>query len=192
MYTLKQIPQSFFERHPEIVARDLIGKLIIRTIHNEQWILRIIETEAYGFTDDLASHTYKGLNKKNTSMFGPAGHIYVYVSYGIHHCMNFVSKDKNTQAGGVLIRALEIVQSPHIAISDQRICSGPGKLTKFLEIDLTHNGHILGTHLIVAEAPAVEVIADTRIGISKAQDLLWRFVEKDNPRISKSVHKKIK
>lgn len=192
MYTFKQLPQSFFERKPSTVARDLIGKLLVRTINNDQWVFRIIETEAYGYQDDPASHTYKGPNKRNTSMFGPAGHIYVYVSYGIHHCMNFVSKEKDVKAGGVLIRALEVVNGPNHNEIDQRICSGPGKLTKYLEIDLSHNGQMLGIHLIVADAPGVDVVADTRIGIAKAQDFLWRFLEIDNPRISKPIQNKFK
>ncbi len=191
MYTFKHLPQSFFERKPHIVARDLIGKLLVRTLKNEQWVFRIIETEAYGYTDDPASHTYNGLNKRNASMFGPAGHMYVYLSYGIHYCMNFVSKEKDSKAGGVLIRALEIVSGPNHREIDQRICSGPGKLTKFLEIDLNHNGHMLGIHLIVADAPKTQVVEDIRIGISKGQDFLWRFVEKDNPIISKAIQKRL-
>lgn len=188
MYTFNQLPQSFFERHSSIVARDLIGKLLVRTINNHQIVLRIIETEAYGFTDDPASHTYKGLNKKNQAMFGPVGHAYVYLSYGIHHCLNIVSRDPSVQAGGVLLRALEIVQVPkHVIINDKRICSGPGKLTKFLGIDLRHNGMPLGEELLIADAPRVEVLVDTRVGISKATEVLWRFIEKNNQLISKSI-----
>jgi DNA-3-methyladenine glycosylase len=191
MYTLNQLPPSFFERSSAIVAQDLIGKLLIRTINNHQIILRIIETEAYGYTDDPASHTYKGMNNKNRAMFGPVGHAYVYLSYGIHHCLNIVSRDPSTEAGGVLIRALEIVQAPdHILILDTRVCSGPGKLTKFLDIDLRHNGVALGNDLCIVDAPITQVVADTRVGISKATEVLWRFVEKDNPRISRPIQNK--
>lgn len=154
------------------LARRLIGaSLFVRGTGGV-----IIETEAYG-RDDPASHSFRGLTARNASMFGPAGHAYVYRSYGIHLCLNVVARPGEA----VLIRAL----APRVGIELMRarrrgsplLCSGPGRLTEALGITPEDDAAPFGTDdfAITLPAAAPELLAGPRIGISKAQDRPWRF-----------------
>jgi DNA-3-methyladenine glycosylase len=159
------------------VARALIGVLL--------WVDdvagRIVETEAYD-ADDPASHTYGGLTPRNAAMFGPPGHAYVYRSYGLHWCLNFVCREAGHGAG-VLIRALEPVAG--LATMRQRrgvddehlLCAGPGRLAQALGITHAHNGLPLDQPPFRLEAAehCGEIVCGVRIGISKAVDQPWRF-----------------
>jgi DNA-3-methyladenine glycosylase len=156
---------------------------------------RIVETEAYQGTADPASHAFTGRSKRNEPMYQPGGYVYVYFSYGMHCCMNIVTgPEGNAQA--VLIRALEPTQGMDVMegrrhlTSKLNLCSGPGKLTQALGIDLSLSGSVLGDS--IALNPAIEpidrenIIAGPRIGISKARDMPWRFTIRSNPYVSKS------
>ena len=153
------------------LARRLIGaELMVRGTGGT-----IIETEAYG-RDDPASHSFRGPTARNASMFGPAGHAYVYRSYGIHLCLNVVGRPGEA----VLIRAL----APTAGVDLMRmrrgsalLCNGPGRLTQALGIRPEDDGAPFdGTDLSITLSPAEpELLIGPRIGISRAQDLPWRF-----------------
>lgn len=159
------------------VARALIGAtLLVDGVGG-----LIVETEAYD-AEDPASHTYGGPTPRNASMFGPPGHAYVYRSYGIHWCLNFVCREAGHGAG-VLIRALEpthglqAMRERRGPVPDRLLCAGPGRVGQALGITRAHDGLALDRPpflLLPAAAPAA-VVVGVRIGISKAQDMPWRF-----------------
>lgn len=171
---MKILSKDFFQRDTVQVARDLIGKKLIRKINNQIITCIITETEAYTH-DDPASHCYIGKTQRNIAMFGPVGHAYIYISYGIHFCFNIVSRDLQSPAGGVLIRA---------GIVDNQIITGPGNLTKALSINKSHYGLNLideSSEIYILDGLQVEnsqVQITPRIGISKAKDKPWRFLLK--------------
>jgi DNA-3-methyladenine glycosylase len=166
-----------FEAPSHIVARQLIGvTLLIDGVGG-----RIVETEAYD-REDPASHSHTGPTDRNRAMFGPAAHAYVYRSYGIHWCLNFVCREVGHGAG-VLIRAVEPIvgldamQARRHTGDERLLCSGPGKLCQALGVTRRHNGMPLAAApFTLREAPSgIEVVAGPRIGISKAVDVPWRF-----------------
>lgn len=179
----------------EVAAKALLGRHIERMLDGQTLATRIVEVEAY-HQSDPASHTFRGPSPRNQSMFGPAGHAYVYFTYGMHHCLN-VTAGKEGEGAGILIRALEplegletmAVNRVQKELNPRNLCSGPGKLTQALAIDLSFNGHDLTqAPLELKEGVSVsehDIITTARIGISKAIDTPWRFYLKDNPYISK-------
>ncbi len=187
-------PRAFYERSPEIVARALLGKLIVRRLAGQRLIGRIIETEAYLGEGDPASHAYRGQTSRNAVLYGPAGHTYVYLIYGLHYCLNFSCHPKG-RAGGVLIRALEPIEGISAmaklrglskASSVLQLTGGPGRLSQALgitrdrgqNIDLTRPSSSI---LVVDDGHvAADIAVTARIGLSKAVDLPLRFVV--NPR----------
>jgi DNA-3-methyladenine glycosylase len=145
--TIEPLPRSFFARDTEVVARALLGKLIVRQHPDHpRRIARIVEVEAYLGLLDLASHARRGPTPRAKIMFGPPGHLYVYLIYGMYHCMNFVAK-ANVEAGAVLIRAGEAVEG--FAGDDPRRLSGPGKLCRGLGVTRLDGG----VDLTSAESP---------------------------------------
>ena len=160
-----------------LVARQLIGVTVLVDGVGG----RIVETEAYD-GEDPASHSYSGPTDRNFAMFGPPAHAYVYRSYGIHWCLNFVCREEGHGAG-VLIRALEPVTGIETMVERRGtrdhwlLCSGPGKLCQALGVTRDLNGHSLAAPPFeLAPAPAgIEVVSGPRIGISKAVDVPWRF-----------------
>ena len=159
------------------VARRLIGATLL--VDGVGGI--IVETEAYD-RDDPASHTFGGPTERNASMFGPPGRAYVYRSYGIHWCLNFVCREQGHGAG-VLIRAVEPTNGLDVmrerrGLHDERqLCSGPGKLGQALAITHAMNGHRLdrAPFKLIAGSQMAEIVTGPRIGISKAMDVPWRF-----------------
>jgi len=166
-----------FTASSEVVARALIGATVL--VDGVGGV--IVETEAYDQSDP-ASHTFVGPTPRNAVMFGTPGHAYVYRSYGLHWCLNFVCRESGHGAG-VLIRALEptagIEQMAHRrGMTDLRLlCAGPGRLGQALGITHAHNGLRLDRppFFIAAGAPGTEVVSGPRIGITKGVDAPWRY-----------------
>jgi DNA-3-methyladenine glycosylase len=189
------LPRAFYARDTVSVAKELLGKLLVRVI-DEKIVLSgmIVETEAYT-SDDPASHAFKGISKRNMVMFGDVGYAYVYFIYGNHYCFNAVAKDPSMSAGAVLVRALQpidgidFMQKVRVR-GDDRITSGPGRLTRALFIGKEHNGIDLTVKgpLYIAYYANIDkeyIVATKRIGITKARDKPWRFIVKDNKYVSK-------
>jgi DNA-3-methyladenine glycosylase len=180
----------FFERPVEVVARDLIGAfLFVDGVGG-----RIVETEAYG-RDDPASHSHRGPTRRNAAMFGPAAHAYVYRSYGIHWCLNFVCGPEPGHA--VLLRALEPTAGLDVmalrrgTTNVRLMCAGPGRLCQALAVDPSLDGVCLSRPPFRLEKPRAthEISIGTRIGIAKAQDAPWRFGVAGSPYLSKPFGK---
>ena len=173
----KLLRKAFFNRSVHEVAPDLIGATFL--VDGVGGI--IVEVEAYHHIEP-AAHSYNGPTPRNAVMFGPAGFAYVYRSYGIHWCVNFVC-EKEGSASAVLIRALEPTHGiPAMrrrrGLHDERsLCSGPGKLTEALGITHAHNGLALDAPPIALHArrQKVDVVTGLRIGITKAVELPWRY-----------------
>ena len=174
------LPASFYGRPVVDVARDLVGCVV--RFGDAAGV--IVETEAY-HDSEAACHAHVGLTPRTHILFGPPGRAYVYRSYGIHALLNAVCEDEGTGAA-VLIRALEPLQGLELMRARRRLervedlCSGPGKLTQALGIELDLNGSDLATGPISIEPPApgwepVEPAVGVRIGITKAAELPWRF-----------------
>ena len=181
------IPAAFFERSSATVAAELIGATLL--VNGVGGI--IVETEAYDETDP-ASHTFGGMTLRNASMFGPAGHAYVYRSYGIHWCLNVVC-EREGHGSGVLIRALEptagieTMRARRGAGDLRRLASGPGRLGQALAIDRSLDGKSLNRppfELRAGEAK-IETAAGLRIGITRGAETPWRFVAVGSRFVSK-------
>jgi DNA-3-methyladenine glycosylase len=173
---------DFFARDTVTVAQDLIGiTMIVGKCEG-----RIVETEAY--TTDPASHAARRTNR-SALMYDTFGHIYVYFTYGMYHCLNFTCEREGI--GAVLIRAIEPTRGIKQMIlrrgveDIKKLASGPGRLTQALAIDLSFNGKPLGHEIKLRERAYKPPIASSaRIGITKATELEWRFYEKDNAFVS--------
>jgi DNA-3-methyladenine glycosylase len=183
----KRLKSGFFGRSVHEVAPDLIGAvLLVNGVGG-----RLVEVEAYHQTEP-AAHSFGGPTARNAVMFGPPGFAYVYRSYGIHWCLNFVCEPKGS-AGAVLVRAIEptaglAAMRRRRGTADARLlCSGPGRVCEALGITGAHYGIALDAppFTIFARTGAVEVVAGPRIGITKAADLPWRYGEKDSRFLSK-------
>jgi DNA-3-methyladenine glycosylase len=187
-----RLTAAFFGRSVHEVAPDLIGTtLLFGGIGG-----RVVEVEAYHHTDP-AAHSFRGPTSRNAVMFGPPGYAYVYRSYGIHWCLNFVCEPKGS-ASAVLIRALEpTVGLPTMrrgrGVADDRLlCSGPGRLCQSLAITGADSGLALDQlpFELFARVGKLKVIAGPRIGITKAADLPWRYGLKDSRFLSKPFRPK--
>jgi len=182
--TSPRLTRAFFSRDPVTVARDLLGRILFYRTPKGLLAGRIVETEAYTGQADPASHAFRGRTARNAVMFGPAGHAYVYFSYGVHYCLN-VTADAPGVAGAVLLRALEPLAGVEIMRRhgddgpEVRLLSGPGKIGRGFGLDLKDNGRDFtrGPLGLSAGAPVSdhEVAVSRRIGISRAADLPYRF-----------------
>lgn len=183
----KPLKRAFFSRSVHEVAPDLIGATLL--VDGVGGI--IVEVEAYHHTEP-AAHSHRGPTPRNMVMFGPPGFVYVYRSYGIHWCVNFVC-EKDGCAAAVLIRALQPTHGiPAMrrrrGLHDERLlCSGPGKLCQALGISIAHNALPLDAPPIAVyrRTDEVDVVAGVRIGITKAADLPWRYGLKGSRFLSK-------
>jgi DNA-3-methyladenine glycosylase len=186
------LPESFYDRGVVAVARDLIGCVVRRG----ECAGVIVEAEAY-HDSEPASHAFVGLTRRTATLFGPPGRAYVYRSYGIHALLNAVCEHEGVGAA-VLIRALKPVEG--IELMRRRrgterlegLCSGPGKLTQALDIELRDNGaDLIRGPITISSRPAgwrdVAVAVDRRIGITKAAELPWRFSAAGSRFVSRPV-----
>ena len=172
-----RLSRRFFARSVHEVAPDLIGvTLLVDGVGG-----RIVEVEAYDQTDP-ASHGFRGQTARNAVMFGAAGYAYVYRSYGIHWCLNFVC-DEPGRADAVLIRALEpthgldVMRARRGVDAERALCSGPGKLCQALGVTVEHNGLALDTppFELLRRTETPPIATGPRIGITQAADLPWRY-----------------
>jgi DNA-3-methyladenine glycosylase len=191
----RRLPRSFYARDPALVAPELLNKVLV----GPNGAGRIVEVEAYDGENDPASHAYRGLTPRTTVMFGPPGHLYVYFSYGMHWCANAVCRHDGI-AGAVLLRALAPLRglpamraARPAARRDRDLCNGPGKLCQALGIDRAHDG----ANLVTADR-AITIVDDgtepperpfntTRVGISVATDVPWRWYVPGDPNVSRAV-----
>ena len=184
-----RLSRSFFARPAPSVARDLVGKLLVRT--GADLTARVVETEAYT-QHDPASHAYRRRTVRNAPLYGPPGHAYVYRSYGIHWCLN-TSTGVDGVASGVLIRAavpvhgIELMAERRGGVAERDLLRGPAKLTIAFAIDGSHSGtDVCGDGAIgyVDDGCRPPVVAGPRVGVSVAADWPWRFMARGSPYVS--------
>lgn len=176
---------EMLEQPAAVVAPLLLGAII----HDEEVAVRIVEVEAYGGPDDPASHAFRGPGVKNAVMFGPPGHAYVYLSYGMHWCLNVVCHREGS-GGGILLRAGEVIDGVEIARARRApqadLARGPGRLGQALGVTMADSGADLSSgrlRLQVADAAPV-VATGPRVGVSRAADVAWRFWIDGDPYVS--------
>jgi DNA-3-methyladenine glycosylase len=182
---MRRLPRAFYDRDTIAVARDLLGKYLVHEARGVERVGRIVEVEAYLGPHDLAAHSARGLTERTRVMFGPPGHAYVYMIYGMYFCMNVVT-ERAGHASAVLLRAVEPVKN--VAERTQ----GPGLLCRALRIDKRLNGHDLAGGGFYIAAPgkseAFAIVKRPRVGVDYAGR--WarrrlRFYIKGNPYVSK-------
>ena len=176
------LPRVFFDRPTLKVAKDLLWKVLTKQTPNGIIQTKIVDAEAYVGPKDKACHASKGRTKRTEIMFGPAGFTYVYLIYGMYHCLNIVTEQEDYPAA-ILIRGLEILGEDHSPDLPRRI-DGPGRVCRFLEIDRTHNGldATVGTTLWIEDhglaVSRKQIQTLPRIGVDYAGEWakkLWRF-----------------
>ena len=182
---MKQLPRTFYDRDTILVAQELLGKWLVHIAGKVERIGKIVEVEAYLGEHDLAAHSSKGLTERTKTMFGAPGHAYVYLIYGVHHCMNIVTEHEG-HASAVLLRAVEPVKNL------EGKTNGPGLLCCAMKIDRRLNAHdLLSDDFFVAQPEVAEkifIVKRPRIGVDYARH--WakrrlRFYIKDNPFVSR-------
>lgn len=203
---MRKLPRSFYLRPTLQVARDLLGKHLVRVLDGKKLIVRIVETEAYR-QDDPASHAFRGRTKRNDVMFWKGGHLYVYFTYGMHFCSNVVT-GKEGMGEAVLIRAVEPLDgveemmrnrfrssgnphtrdpgSPHPPVT---LTNGPAKLCQALALQREQNGtDLLHGEIYVLDAPRLsssKIGRSARIGIVNGKEKKWRFFLKESRWVSR-------
>ena len=188
-----KLRRSFYNRPTLDVAGEILGKFIVYNSPLGKLSARIVEVEAYIGRDDPACHAAPGLTKRNRTMFGPGGFTYIYLIYGMYHCLNFVTEPKDNPAA-ILLRAAEPDEGcdPMLQASSKststRLLSGPGKFCRAFGLTTEQNDLDLTGDLVYIENRNVEVKniqRSQRIGISVGQDLLWRFYDADATAVSR-------
>lgn len=192
-----RLESNFYKQDALTLAKSLLGKLLVRVIEQEKIVCRIVETEAYLGPEDRACHAYKGLKTKRTAvMFEEGGLAYVYLIYGMHHCLNVVAGPYG-KPEAVLIRGVEPLTSLTSLFKNRKVAekknltNGPGKLCQALAIDKSFNGYnlITGKQLYIMDSSwQGKIIETTRINIPYAQDYIdkpWRFYIEANEFVSK-------
>jgi DNA-3-methyladenine glycosylase len=197
-----ELKRDFFLDNPRVVAKNLLGKELVRRVSGREIVCKIVETEAYGGVEDKGSHAFGGKRTKRTEpMFHIGGTIYVYLIYGMYHLLNIVTGPVG-EPNAVLIRAVEPIKGIDL-IKDNRklksnkiydLTNGPGKLTQGLSIDMTFNQKDIVTHneIYIREGSLSieedDIIKSPRVNIDYAEeykDKQWRYHIKDNPFVSK-------
>ena len=180
------LEKEFFARPSHLVAPDLIGCFLIKRISENNFLSGVIvETEAYS-QEEASCHGFSAKTKRNETLFGEPGHLYIYLSYGIYHCANIVTGKKNW-ANGVLLRSIAIKGE------DERIASGPGLLAKRFGLNRSHNNLFLSPKNSFWLTKGLNskitgnIVQTTRIGISQAKDIPWRWYLKSSRSISKRI-----
>lgn len=193
----RPLPRSFFARPAEVVAPELLGRVLVRTCPDgTRLAARIVEVEAYA-PDDPASHSFRGPTERNRTMFGPPGRLYVYFTYGMHHCMNVVTGPPG-EGAAVLLRAAEPLEglarmAAHRGVSEPRLlCSGPARLAQAFGVTREHDGADLvrGPELRLLEGepvPPERILVTTRIGINHGTERPWRFLVAGDPFVSRAT-----
>jgi DNA-3-methyladenine glycosylase len=183
---VQKLPRQFYDRDTILVARELLGKLLVHQAGGVTRIGKIVETEAYLGEHDLAAHSSKGRTRRTEIMYGPPGYAYVYFIYGMYYCVNVVT-ERAGHASAVLLRAVELVKN-----LEGRSC-GPGLLCRAMKIDKALNGHdLLSDDFFIAApetAEEVSIVKGPRIGVAYAKH--WakrhlRFYLKGNPHVSRT------
>jgi len=194
------LPRSFYDRDPRRVSRDILGKILVRREARQLLAARIVEVEAYLGRDDPAAHSAFGRTPRNSVLFGPPGHVYVYFIYGNHYCLN-ISCLPDGVPGGILIRALEplqgieaMAQARGVSINNRKnlrlLTSGPGRLAQAFGItrlrdndkDLTNKRS--GLYVAEDNFRPGRILVTPRIGIRKAADRPLRYIIAHNPYVS--------
>ncbi len=194
------LSRKFYKRPVLKVAKELLGKVLIKNEGSYLLSGRIVEVEAYDGDDDEASHSFKGKTKRNEVMFNEGGYFYVYFTYGAHYCCNVVT-GKSDHGAAVLIRAIEPIDGIALMIErrfDRKLKSkreifnltnGPGKICKAFGFSKEHSGIDLTKNLIyIIDEPKLsksKIGISKRVGITKSIDFLWRFFEIGNPFLSR-------
>jgi DNA-3-methyladenine glycosylase len=181
---MKALPRKFYMRNTIHVAKELLGKTLVRRVGKQTLTGIIIETEAYMGKNDPASHAARKKTERNKVMFGQVGYSYVYFTYGMHYCFNVVAKKEEDESGAILIRAIQPQQGIKIMIKNRKtdiisnLSNGPGKLTQAMKIttkqynvDLTRNS----TLFISDGIKPTKILAKSRIGIKVGIDKPWNF-----------------
>jgi DNA-3-methyladenine glycosylase len=190
-----RLSRAFYEQPTVEVARQLLGKYLVRIDDAGVRAGMILETEAYVGPDDKASHASRGRTPRTSVMFGPAGFAYIYLIYGMHHCLNIVTEQEDYPAA-VLIRAvepgegLELMREQRPILDVRRLTNGPGKLCQAFGIDRRLNGlDLCGEALFIEDrgTSLVDIVATTRVGVDYAgpwKDKAWRFYIAGHPGVS--------
>ena len=189
-----RLQRAYFDRDTELVARELLGCLLVHRSDGVERIGRIVETEAYLGVEALAAHSSKGITPRTRIMFGPAGYAYVYLIYGMHHCVNVVTGPAG-EGSAVLLRALEPLEGLEVmrrrrgrVERDRLLASGPGRLTQAFGInhDLDAQPMRRSDVVILAKDPMdTTVEVSHRVGITKAVDWPLRFTQRGSHWVSK-------
>ena len=196
----EKLPRMFYTREVKTVAKDLLGKILVKKEGNSILAGRIVEVEAYDGKIDQAAHTFIGKTRRNEIMFNEGGYFYVYFTYGAHFCCNIVTGKKD-HGTAVLIRAVEPVEGVKKMIQNRfgrnllnekerfNLTSGPGKVCQAMGINRSHYGFDLTKDKIfILDAPKINkdmIMVTKRVGIKKSIDLPWRFYIKENPYVSR-------
>lgn len=183
----ERLNRDFYDRPTLDVAPEMLGKVLVHRVGDVELAGRIMEVEAYLGPEDLASHAARKTSKRARLMFGPSGIVYVYLVYGMHHCLNFVT-DREGTAGAVLVRAIEPLEGIEqmrrnrgTTVSDRNLANGPGKLSQAMGIEMAHNGiDGCGDQLWVEDRghKTSRLHQTPRIGVDYAgawADKPWRF-----------------
>lgn len=190
-----RLARQFFERYTPLVARELLGCILVRVLGRSVLSGRIVEAEAYRGGDDPASHAYRGMTKRNAVMFGMAGRAYVYFSFGVHWCFNITTEEDGTPAA-VLVRAMEPTGGTERMMKRRgvsevtEVANGPGKLTQAMSIGRGLNGEDLVTskRLYLLRGDGAHGIgSSTRVGISSGAEYAWRYFISGSPFVSRGA-----
>ena len=191
----KHLPKEFFLQDTVTVARQLIGKILVKKLTESEYLAgKIVETEAYLAKNDLASHSAPGRTKRNAPMFDEGGILYVYKIYGVHHCINFVTEGAGTGAA-VLLRALEPISGISNMLENRKcadvhnLCKGPGNVAKAFKFNIEDNCRSLCTEDLFIRKSSdncpPDIIVSKRIGITRSATLPLRFYHSESDFVSR-------